>query len=359
MSASEAIIAFHQRLAQLADECVAEHDRVQSQLGEVELLLRQTTSEIEKLSQRVASIAGRRRDMEANLDDYTRTDIKNIYTSFHETEMRKLIMDNQTERLTGKQQELKAYNNRLERVLKVVDQIPQEIGELAMAGPEQTTEAETAAAESKQREQALRLIEVQEDENLRLLHRVQDSLVQAMANVMLKAEICERLLGVDTRQARGELNELKELVNNSLQDLRDFVLELRPLMMDDLGLEPALRRYAESYSRRNDLQVEVSLSMDGQRLPSLVEVTIFRLVQEALSLCHEGLASQAQIVARLSDGHQIELEISSDGKWSGPEQPVEVVNLKQRVEPIGGRVDLVGVPAPANKVVIKLPTWAE
>ena len=95
-------------------------------------------------------------------------------------------------------------------------------------------------AETKQ--VTVRVIEAQEDERLRVSRQIHDGPAQTMTNLVLRAEICERLLDMDPLRAKTELSGLKSAVNTTLQEPRRFIFDLRPMILDDLGLErPAVQ----------------------------------------------------------------------------------------------------------------------
>src|SRR5438445_395428 len=99
---------------------------------------------------------------------------------------------------------------------------------------------------------------------------------------MLRAEICERLLDLDVTRTKSELSGLKSVVNTTLQDTRRFIFDLRPMILDDLGLEPTLRRYVQQFTDKFKIEINVTINGMNRRLPSQLKIAIFRIVQEAL-----------------------------------------------------------------------------
>ena len=91
-----------------------------------------------------------------------------------------------------------------------------------------------------------RIIRAQEEERRRVAREIHDGPAQAMANVVLRAEICERLLAAGREEVTLELGQLKVLVKESLRELRRIIFNLRPMALDDLGLVPTLNRYLEN-----------------------------------------------------------------------------------------------------------------
>src|SRR5438128_9905223 len=91
------------------------------------------------------------------------------------------------------------------------------------------------------------VVDTQEEERKRIARQVHDGPAQAMANVVLQSEISERLFEVDPQRSRTELAALRQMVNKTLQELRGFIFELRPMILGDRGLVPAMRRYVPTF----------------------------------------------------------------------------------------------------------------
>jgi two-component system sensor histidine kinase DegS len=79
-----------------------------------------------------------------------------------------------------------------------------------------------------------------------------DGPAQSLTNLILQAEICERLFDSDPVRARAELGNLKDAVTSNFQKVREFIFDLRPMMLDDLGLNPTLRRYVQEFEAKAD-----------------------------------------------------------------------------------------------------------
>ena len=149
----------------------------------------------------------------------------------------------------------------------------------AAAEPQRMEEPDVPLDEAK----LLRaVIATQEEERRRIARAVHDGPAQAMANVVLQSEISERVFQADPASSRTELAALRAMVNKTLQELRGFIFELRPMILDDLGLVPTLRRYVQTLSEKHGVKVDLSSTGRDRRLPADDEVAVFRLVQDAL-----------------------------------------------------------------------------
>ena len=298
MAASEA----QQKIEDLHGATNAELDRVRRELAEIETLLRQTGAEVEKLAQREMTVSNRLRDLEVNVDKYSKADIKNFYTSAQEVQMRLQMMRSQLEQLHFRQQTLKARQSQLFEMVTALEPL---LGVSAPSSSGRSVEDGEGALAN--------IIQAQEKERLRISLQLHDGPAQSMSNLVLRAEICQRLLDRDLDQARAELSGLKTAINTTLQDTRRFIFDLRPMILDDLGLVPTLRRYVQQFSEKNNLEVNLMVQGIDNRLPTHYEVAMFRFIQEALNnIVKHANATQARVLIE-SSGASIHLSVEDDG----------------------------------------------
>jgi len=361
---------FEHRATQLLGELRTEMDALQRESTEIELLLRQTGSEVEKLAQRELAITNRVRDMELNLDNYSRTDMKTIYNSAHEIQMRVFMMRSQVEQLEAKRNNMKATQQRINRVNSVLSSVPEGFSPSSSGSSNRRyvsaplslppEPSENGAHDSKQVVE--RVIQAQEDERLRVSRQMHDGPAQTMTNLVLRAEICERLLDIDIARAKAELSGLKSAVNTTLQDTRRFIFDLRPMILDDLGLEPTLRRYVQQFTDKHKTEVGITINGINGRLPNQLEVAIFRIVQEALTnVATHAHAAHAQVtIEAVGDG--ITVIVEDDGQGFNVDDSrlrdpklMGLTTMRQRAEMFGGQISFDSAPGRGTRVVTTLP----
>lgn len=282
-----------------------ELERTRREIQEVEVLVRQGTVEVEKLAQRELAVSNRVRDLEVNLDRYSKDEIRNFYTAAQEVQMRLQIMRGQLEQVQGRREVLRARQGQLFAMVDLLEQVAAgDGGGRAAAAGGDKLDTETLIAG---------IIQSQESERLRISLQMHDGPAQAMSNLVLRAEICQRLIDRDLEQARAELNSLKTAINGTLQDTRKFIFDLRPMTLDDLGLVPTLRRYSTQFGEKSGLEVNLMVQNMEQRLPGHYEVTIFRFVQEALNnVSKHANANQVRVLLDGSGG-ALQIIIEDDG----------------------------------------------
>ena len=157
------------------------------------------------------------------------------------------------------------------------------------------------------------VVDTQEDERRRIARQVHDGPAQAMANVVLQSEISERLYEVDRDRSRKELAELRLVVNRTLQQLRGFIFELRPMILDDLGLVPTLRRYIQTLVDKHRVKIDFSSNGRDRRLAPEDEVAIFRLIQDSLIERIERAEAKEIRLAATWQEVALEITLQSDG----------------------------------------------
>jgi two-component system sensor histidine kinase DegS len=353
MSSEEAALSGAEQLSILIQESQKDYDQIQRELKEIDVLIRQSTVEVETLAQRSTQIASRLHQMELNLDTYPREDIKEIYTASHEAQMRLFMMRGQLEQLQGRQQGLQMQSQRLLQLVESAKQI----------APAEVMDRASGAAAASQRD-IVRVIEAQENERKRLAAQMHDGPAQSLNNLILQAEICERLFDSDPVQARVELGNLKNAVHVTFHRIRDFILTLRPMMLDDLGLVPTLKQYVQGFEDKTELSTNFTVMGRETRLPDHIEVALFRTVQELLNnVDSHAHATHVQVTLDFQD-QRVVASVEDDGSGfdaneiqsSGQQRKgLGLSTIQERAEMLGGRVQFESRIGRGTKVRIEIP----
>ena len=313
----------------LLEECRAEREQADKELKEIEILIRQSGDEVEKLVRRNAEIAGRQRQIEGSLDTVPREDIQNIYTTAQREQGRLFTMRGQLEKLQGNQESLEKYRQLTDKLITVLEQ----------SAPRPGAGAKVDADLSQAQSVVVRIIEAQESERRRLARQMHDGPAQLLTNLILQAEICQRLLDTDPVRARAELENLKAEVNKTFQSTRAFIADLRPMMLDDLGLVPTLRRYVNTWSEKTGIKAELTFSGREHRLAPYTEVTIFRVVQDLMDNAAKHANPSQVLVMLQSDGRVARATVEDDGSGFNVDEVLAAAEEKNRppVDPGGVR----------------------
>ena len=196
-----------------------------------------------------------------------------------------------------------------------------------------------------------RVVAAQELERQRLARELHDETGQALTSI---------LLGL--KQLDGEspeaVAELRELVVATLQDVRRLAVELRPKVLDDFGLVPALERLTQGFAEHTGISVDLEASALTERLPVEVETAIYRIVQESLTnVVKHAQANSVSVVLTRGDG-RIKAVIEDDGTGFEPEASSEgigLVGMRERIELLDGSLTVESSERSGTTVAVEVP----
>ncbi len=345
------------RLRQLTAETEKEGAQLETEVHEIEVLIRQTTSEIERLQPKQIDAMSRLRQVEANLEAYTSSDIREAYSGAQDAQMRLFMMRNQLEQLQNKQRALQRYRSQLEKLGLLATQVAEESSFTPSPSPSQSSENMSAA------QAIINIIEAQESERQHLSRQMHDGPAQSLTNLILQAEIVERMFDNDPTKARAELGNLKTSASTTFQRVRDFIFDLRPMMLDDLGLLPTLKRYAQTFESKSHLPINL-VTLGERNLSQYIEVTVFRTVQELLNnVARHAHASRVQVNLDLQS-NPIVVTVEDDGSGFDVESALTdarqrgssgLANLEKRIQMLGGRIQFQSATGRGTKVRAEFP----
>jgi two-component system sensor histidine kinase DegS len=321
----------------------SELDEAVRGLKEITLMLEQSRVEVGKLTQRNAAVTAHLQQIQSRGDGVSAEEIRGAYDSALEAQQRLFVMRGQLEKLQSDQVHLERYKEMLER-LKAPSG--------PASGPAAKGDRGLASVEM--------LVNAQEAERQRLSRQMHDGPAQALSNFILQTEIAMRLMDVDAAQARNELSNLKVAAMSTFQKVRNFIFELRPMMLDDLGLSPTMRRYADTFKEQAGVEISVTVSGNERRLESYVEVMVFRAMQELLSYAvHQAQATLVKIQVDLGES-VIRLSMDDNGKGFDvdgleKESNLGVKLIKERTEMVGGTFEVDSAPGKGARITLAIP----
>lgn len=330
----------------LKEQIRSDLEQKKRDLKEISMMLDQSQIEMNKLTQRNASITAHLQQMQSQFDTMPRGDIRMAYDSALDAQQRLFVMRGQVEKLQSDQNHLSEHVQLVGRIYEAME--GGLIGDPAKRG-------EGAAAQVVEM-----LIQAQEGERLRLSRQMHDGPAQALSNFILQTEIAMRLFDLDAVKARAELENLKIAATTTFQKVRDYIFELRPMMLDDLGLLPTLKRYVDIVRDETRLEVRLLLTGRERRLEAYQEVMIFRAIQELLyNTTRYAQATSAKVQVDVGESF-IKVTVDDDGRGydtalieQGGGMGLKVI--RDRVEMMGGKIEIDSVIGQGSRTIFELP----
>ena len=219
--------------------------------------------------------------------------------------------------------------------------------------------AEAKRQEYSRKLQALsrRLVEVQETERRNIARELHDEIGQALT--VLQLNLQAMLLSPDTDALRPRLNESLKVIERVLEQVHDISLNLRPSILDDLGLEPALRWYTDRQAALVELKVNFHADLLAQRLDPVIETECFRVAQEALTNVVRHARAKAVTVELRNEDEQLHLRVRDDGigfevaavrEKAMRGASLGLLSMEERAVLAGGQLEFNSVPGQGSEV---------
>jgi two-component system sensor histidine kinase DegS len=334
------------------DELDNDYEQNQRDLKEIEILIKQSEAEVARLAQRNAQVTNYVRQLQTNFETLPREDIREAYEELSNVQQRLFTMRGQLEKLQSDKRNLERLATFQRQTLELTQGI--------------SASASSSSANPVDREQStnvIRVIQTEEAAKRSLVRKMHDGPASSLSNFILQAEICQRFFDVNPDRARTELNALKTAAASTFNYVKDFIFDLRPMMLDDLGVIPTLRRYVESFQEKSGLTVPITITGVERRLESHIEVTIFRGVQDLLTnaLMHSQ-ANQIQVAVDLAQD-RVTAVVEDNGIGFNVDEifgskinnTIGLPTLRERIEMLGGELNIQSSIGQGTRVEFVIP----
>jgi signal transduction histidine kinase len=231
---------------------------------------------------------------------------------------------------------------------------------------EQRTHALAEANDQLREREAMRgellrkVITAQEDERKRIARELHDETSQSLAALRMGIEVAG-----DAIRAGGQprLDEVKALATRTLEDVHRLIFDLRPSVLDDLGLFAAIEWYADRTLRKKGLSVRCEFEELGQRLSPEMETALFRICQEAMSNVSRHAQASAVLIEVGADEKEVRVSVEDDGEGFDPAAPIPdekrkhwgLLGIRERAEILGGTASIESAVGKGTRVEVRIP----
>ena len=202
-----------------------------------------------------------------------------------------------------------------------------------------------------------RAVEAQELERKRLARELHDETGQALTSILLGLKSVEQ--AIDSDEGRAGVAALRELVVSTLQNVRRLAVELRPSALDDFGLTPALERLVDTYRQHASVPVHLEIQLGDRRLPSEVETTLYRMVQEALTNVTKHADASGVSILLTRRPSSVALVVEDDGVGfdlgSVHDGGLGLSGMRERIALVGGRLRVESAPGKGTTLAAEVP----
>lgn len=346
----------------IGEQCRKDFESLTKELDDVKIRVAIVITDSDALDSKARFARKRLSEVSMHFNHFSEEQVRDAYERAHKLQVDLQINRQLEKELRNRRDELEL---RLRGLQQTIDKAVHLVSQISVVQNYLTQDLKfvgEALQEAKRKQDfGLKIIEAQEQERKKLSREIHDGPAQMLANVMMRSDLIERVQrerGPD--EALVEIRSLKVMVRNALYEVRRIIYDLRPMALDDLGLVPTLRKYLQTTEDYNT-GVHLNFVNLGQvkRLPSDMEVALFRLVQEAVqnSLKH---AEPKQVQVKLSISKEmVTVVVKDDGKGFDSSIQKEgsfgLVGMRERVELLEGEMTIDSQPGSGTLVFIQIP----
>lgn len=230
-----------------------------------------------------------------------------------------------------------------------------------LEGRSEEQHGRTQQAEQELRRLSNQLVRTQEEERKNLSRELHDEVGQMLTALRMEIGRAERAQALGSPAFSQTIAESKALIDRMMRMVRDLAMGLRPSMLDDLGLEPALAWQAREFSRRYNVPVDLAVDGDLERLPDAQRTCVYRVVQEALTNCAKHSAATEIQVKVVRGRTRLDVSVRDNGVGMASttnHKGLGLTGIKERVKDINGAASIETKPGGGTVVHITLPVPA-
>ncbi|MGN0505216.1 MAG: sensor histidine kinase [Lachnospiraceae bacterium] len=211
-----------------------------------------------------------------------------------------------------------------------------------------------------------KLLETQELDRNRIARDLHDSTVQSLTTLVHQTEFCSKLLDIDPVRVKLELQSMIEMIRSIINDMREIIYDLRPMSLNNIGLDAAIDSYCTRIKKNEDLNISLKVEGEEKKLSSIVRVTLYRIMQEACNNIIKHAAAHRVFVSITYDEEKIKLEVEDDGVGFDIEKIEENTEedelhgfglsiMRERANLLNGTFSITSQPGKGTKITVIVP----
>lgn len=347
----------------IAESTRIESERLNKELAKLQINIAEIIDEVdrqkrnEKLHRQVLAEVSR------DCKRYSEREMRDAYSEAKESQANLRILQDREKQSRERRDEIERTLRQMESTIIRAEYLLSQIGMVINLLQSGIKSIELTRNSEQQQEFALGVIKAQEEERLRVAREIHDGPAQTLANIVLRLEIVSKLVDIDLKHVKTELTDLQDLVRANLQDIRRIIFNLRPMALDDLGIVPALEKYMENFKNTYAIEPELEIEGKEKRLPMLMEVAIFRLIQEGMTNVAKHAHSKNVLVELHFHDKHITTKIIDSGQGFAVDEVISssgrdhfgLAGMKERVEMFSGQITIHSVSAQGTTIEFTLP----
>lgn len=352
-------------ILQIVDNVRNEQAELKEELLAIKANVSRLISEVDELEIKDKKMRQRLAEVSKNFVNYSEYDIKTVYEEASDVRIKYFEKKNEEKNLREKRTALEiSYKKSMENIAgaeKILSQIS-----IAMSYLEgDLMQVLEGSDKNSELFVGIKILEAQENERKRIARDIHDGPAQHMANVIMKADICEKIIKKNFEEGLRELADLKESVRSALKEVRNIIFDLRPMSLDDLGLNLTIQETIKSIIKESDIEIDLKLKPITDEIEPIIQVAVYRIIQEIFNnIKKHAFAKHASVKFDYGTKYLM-IKITDNGRGFDVEETLNNVRTKagsygligiyDRVNQLQGEIQIKSSLGKGTVYTIKLP----
>jgi len=352
-------------ILEIVDNVRGEYNSLKMELSKIKYDVTQIINEVEVLEKQDKIMRRKLAEVSKNFHIYTEADIKAAYDGAYEVRMILMAKKNEEKELIRRRSSIEIA---LKRAMENIQSAEKIINQISIALGYLEGDVSSFFQDSEHNSQMLmgiKILEAQENERKRIARDVHDGPAQYMANAIMKVDICKILIQRNLEDGMKELNDLKESVRLALTEVRGIIFNLRPMSLDDLGLNETIKETTRAINLELGININLQLKPIKDEIDPIIQVAVYRIVQEICNNIKKH-AKAENIDIKFDFGIKyLILQVSDDGVGFDVEETLRraktkeftygLVGIYDRVKQLQGKISIKSSKGNGTCYIIKLP----
>lgn len=301
-------------------------------------------------------------EVSQNFRSYSEEDIKKAYESARELQLRLLDLCQSDMYMRKRREELSRSISRFRAINKKAEDFLNSTGfalKILRGNVERINE--TIEDSLRKSQLGIWIIQSQEAERRKIARDLHDGPAQNLASMMIRLDLIQHLWGGDVKRIYEEIDNIKHMASESLGDIRRLMFDLKPSLLHEDNFSSTLSDFFRDYGAKYDLDIEFVVFGAKKKYDMSLEIALFRMVQEAVTNIRKHSGARKALVKMEDKGRSLTLVIKDEGcgfdleRVANKSESYGIIGMKERVELLGGQVEIISVPDKGTQVIITVP----
>jgi len=342
------ISSSREQILEIVDNIRIEYDNLKAEILVIRERIDKVLNEVDALEVQDKLMRKKLVEVSKKFNSYNEDEIKSVYEKASDIRVKFIMKQNEEKQIRERRDFLEIL---MKKSIKNIDNSEKIINQISIAMSYLEGDILSVlegADKSSDMFIGIKILEAQENERKRISRDIHDGPAQHIANIIMKADICKRIIQKDINEGLNELVDLKESVKVALKEVRSIIFDLRPMSLDDLGLNKTIEQAVNSISEDFNIDVMLKLKPLEKEVESIIQVAVFRIIQEIFNNIKKHSKAK-HVEVKLDFGTKyLRLIISDDGIGFDVEETLKKVKTK------GTSYGLIGILDRVNQLQGKI-----